>query len=395
MLARSETAVSTEWRPLADLAALAGEWSALADRAAEPNVFYDPAFALPAVRALAPDVGAVLVRGGEQRRLIGLFPCRVETRRYGLRLPLLTGWTHPYGPLGTPLVDRDALATAVAAFVDHVAGDASLPKLLLMPCQVEDGPVATAFAAALARRGARSATFGRHPRAWLAPGIERAGYLDAALGGKKRKELRRQRRRLDDSGSVAFTLAREPADVADALPDFLTLEARGWKGRAGTAAAQDAAIQEFMESAVAGLASQGQAGVARLMRGDHAIAAGVVLTSGRGAWFWKTAYDESLARASPGVQLTLDLTDALLSDATVDWCDSCASAGHAMIDSIWRERRMMADQLIALEPGLEFAFACRMEIIRPGLIAAGRQARNTIRSLLPQDARQHVARNAK
>lgn len=384
MLAPREIAVSTEWRPLTDLAGLAAEWRTLAGRAAEPNVFYDPAFALPAALALAPEAGAVLVRGGEPRRLIGLFPCRIETRRYGIRLPLLASWTHPYGPLGTPLVDRDAMATAIAAFLDHVADDATLPKLLLMPYQSEDGPVATAFAAALAQRGGRTAAFGRHRRALLAPGAARAGYLDAALGGKKRKELRRQRRRLDEAGSVALTLAREPADVAGALTDFFALETHGWKGRAGTAAAQDAAVRAFMETAVTGLAAQGQARIARLMRGDRAIAAGVLLTSGRGAWFWKVAYDEDVARASPGVQLTLDVTGALLSDGASDWCNSCATAGHAMINSIWRERRTLADHLIGLEPGVDFALACRMENLRRSAAAMGRKARDAYRWLVPR-----------
>jgi CelD/BcsL family acetyltransferase involved in cellulose biosynthesis len=378
MLAPRDIAVSTEWRPLADLAGLAAEWRALSRRAAEPNVFYAPEFALPAARALAPDAGAVLVRGGEPRRLIGLFPCRTETRRYGVRLPLLVGWTHPYGPLGTPLIDRDAVATAVAEFLGHVANDVQLPKLLLLPYQVEDGPIAASFAAAIARRGGRSAAFGRHQRALLAPGAARSGYLDAALGGKKRKELRRQRRRLDEAGSVAFTLGREPAEIAAALADFLALEARGWKGRAGTAAVQDDAIRRFIERAVADLAAQGQARVARLVSGDRAIAAGVLLTSGRGAWFWKIAHDESAARASPGVQLTLDLSDGLLRDGTIDWCDSCATAGHAMIDSIWRERRTLADQLIVLGRGGDFALACAMERLRRHTAATARKIRDLV-----------------
>jgi len=387
MLAPRDNAVTTQWRPLADLAGLAAEWRALAARAVEPNVFYTPAFALPAARALAPDAGAVLVRGGEPRRLIGLFPCRIEARRYGVRLPLLTGWTHPYAPLGTPLVDRDAVAAAVAGFLDHVADDARLPKLLLTPYQVEDGPVAAALAAAIARRGGRIAAFGRHRRALLAPGGERAGYLDAALGGKKRKELRRQRRRLDEAGGVAFTLAREPGAVADALGQFFALEAQGWKGRAGTAAAQDGAIRRFVEAAVVDLAAQGQAGIARLACGDRVVAAGVLLTSGRGAWFWKVAHDESVARASPGVQLTLDLTEQVLGDAAIDWCDSCAAAGHAMIDSIWRERRTLADQLIALGPRHGFALACRLESLRRAVIGMGRKARDTWLSLVPRARR--------
>src|SRR6266705_6387975 len=105
MLAPRELALTTEWRPLAELATIAAEWRALARRAAEPNVFYEPDFALAAAAALAPDAGAVLVRGLEPGRLIGLFPCRIEPARYTIRLPLLVGWAHAYGPLGTPLVD--------------------------------------------------------------------------------------------------------------------------------------------------------------------------------------------------------------------------------------------------------------------------------------------------
>jgi CelD/BcsL family acetyltransferase involved in cellulose biosynthesis len=375
MLAPRDFALTTEWRPLAGLAGVAAEWRALARRAAEPNVFYEPAFALTAAAVLGQDAGAVLVRTVEPRRLIGLFPCRIETRRYGVRPPLLAGWTHPYGPLGTPLVDPTALAPAVTAFLDHVADDRMLPKLLMMPYLVEDGPVAIALADAVAQRGARIARFGRHQRALLAPGPDRAGYLDAALGRKKRKELGRQRRRLDETGEIRFDLARAPADVADAMADFFALEARGWKGAAGTAAAQHDAIRQFMQTAVAELASQGQARVARLLHGGRAIAAGVLLTSGRGAWFWKIAHDEGAARSSPGVQLTLDLTGAILREDEITWCDSCATADHAMIDSIWRGRRPMADLLCALEPGLDFAVACRFEALRRGAIATARKIR--------------------
>jgi len=377
MLAPRDTALTTQWRPLAALGDIAAEWRALAQRAAEPNAFYEPAFALAAAPVLGADAGAVLVWSAAPRRLIGLFPCRIEQRRYGLRLPLLAGWTHPYGPLGTPLVDRDAADAAVAAFLDHIAEDARLPKLLLMSYLVDDGPVWAAFARAIAQRGARAARFGAHRRALLAP-RERAGYLDASLGHKKRKELRRQRRRLDETGGVAFTLAAEPDEVGRAMEDFIALEAQGWKGAAGTAAGQTAAVRTFMSEAVANLARDGQARVARLMHGGCAIAAGVLLRSGDGAWFWKIAYDEGAARASPGVQLTLDLTDAILSDPAIAWCDSCATPGHAMIDSVWRERRPVVDLMIALAPGFDFTLACRMESVRRGVIEAARDARAVI-----------------
>ena len=51
------------------------------------------------------------------------------------------------------------------------------------------------------------------------------------------------------------------------------------------------------------------------MLGERAIAASVTLSSGAASWFWKIAYDESLARYSPGVQLTVTVTQSMLADA--------------------------------------------------------------------------------
>src|SRR3982751_3819585 len=116
-----------EWRPLAALGEVRGEWRELAARALEPNVFYDPAFALAAAPVFGADAGAVLVWSSKTpQRLIGLFPLRLE-RRYGV-MATLTGWTHPYAPFGVPLVDRDEVDAAIDALLDYVAADAQVPK---------------------------------------------------------------------------------------------------------------------------------------------------------------------------------------------------------------------------------------------------------------------------
>src|SRR5205085_3117217 len=74
---------------------------------------------------------------------------------------------------------------------------------------------------------------------------------------KKLKELRRQRRRLLDKGQLKTVPAREPDEIPRALSDHLALEGQGWKGRAGSAAGQHAAVRAFMEAALAALAAQG------------------------------------------------------------------------------------------------------------------------------------------
>jgi CelD/BcsL family acetyltransferase involved in cellulose biosynthesis len=376
-----ETEFRVEWRPLAELAPIVAEWQSLADRALEPNVFLEPAFALAAAPVFGRDVGAGLVWSRTSpSRLMGFFPARIERRRYGIALPILVGWTHPFAPLGTPLIDRDAGAAAISAWLDHLASRADLPHLLLMPYLPMTGSVAQAFAAALAQRGASSISLAAHQRALLAPAGARADYLDHAVGGKKRKELRRQRKRLAEAGGLVSDTGREPAAMAPALGDFLALEAAGWKGRAGTAARTDDDIRAFMEQAVTGLARDGKARIARLVAAGRPIAVLVTLQSGTTAWCWKIAYDETFARYSPGVQLLLETTQELLDDPNVARADSCATAGHPMIDHVWRERLGLADRLMELGPRQPaFWLACTLERLRRTAIAGLKGLRDLAR----------------
>jgi hypothetical protein len=180
--------------------------------------------------------GAVLIWSPSvPRRLIGFFPARIESFRYGLPL---SGWTHAYAPLGTPLVDRTAAEEVISAWLDLIAGHTRLPKLVLLPYLPADGPLADVLRRALARRAGGMAWFGKHARACLAPPGERASYLRHAMHGKKRKELRRQRKRLAEMGRLVCAPDTTPSNISVGLGDFLELEAAGWKGRAGTAAAQ-------------------------------------------------------------------------------------------------------------------------------------------------------------
>src|SRR5439155_11480658 len=91
--------------------------------------------------------------------------------------------------------------------------------------------------------------------------------LQAALGNKKLKELRRQRHRLAEHGAVRFEVARSPGDVAAALETFLTLEASGWKGQRGTALIQHDGDAAFIRRAAKALAETGQCEIDPLRAG--------------------------------------------------------------------------------------------------------------------------------
>jgi CelD/BcsL family acetyltransferase involved in cellulose biosynthesis len=379
MHAPLSAASRVEWRALAGLGSVAAPWQDLAERTLEPNVFYEPAFARPAASVFGGDVGAALVWSAAGR-LAGLFPARIARWRSHARSAVV-GWTHPFAPLGVPLVDRDQPEAVIAAWLDHLASDARLPPRVLLPLTPEGGPFAAALDVVLARTGRRGAGFGRHRRAQLAPGAQRDRYIERAVPARRRKELRRLRRRLTDVAPVSFVAADTPAEVGRALQDFLVLEASGWKGVAGTAAVNDPAVRTFVETAVGALAARGQVRVDRLLMNRCSIAAAVTLRSGTAAWCWKIAYSEGVAYASPGVQLMLDLTPSLLADEKLERIDSCATAGHPMIDHLWRERLTMVDRLIELRRSpWPFALACGAETMRRSAFDAAK----ALRSRLPR-----------
>jgi CelD/BcsL family acetyltransferase involved in cellulose biosynthesis len=371
----------TELRPLAQLAAIAEDWRALSGRALEQNVFYEPGFALAAAPLLGADVHVGLIWSRAPRQLVGLFPVRIDRRRYGVPFAVTVGWTHPYAPLGTPLVDGEMAEPVIAAWLDHAAEDAALPDLLLMPLLAQNGPFAEILADLIARRGGETASFDRHERALLLPGENRADYFQRSLSGNRLRKMRRRRRQLEALGTLAVEQANDGETCARALDDFFTLEAAGWKGRAGTAAMQNQDVRDFIRRAVTTLGDEQKVLIHRLRAGGKTIAATVALKSGDTAWGWKVSYDEAYADYSPGVLAVADLTETLLGDPSIMQADSCATGSDTMAPQLWNERRSMADWLFTANAGAEFSFglARRLEALRRAAIAAAKSARDHLR----------------
>ena len=106
----------------------------------------------------------------------------------------------------------------------------------------------------------------------------------------------------------------------------------------------------------------------------------MTLRSAATAWCWKIAYDENYARFSPGVQILLDVTQALLDDASLARADSCATADHPMIDRVWRERLPLADRLLCVSGrSIGFTVAHRLEALHRMAIHGAKALRDIIK----------------
>ena len=332
--------------PLADIQDL--HWRALSERAAEPNGYYLPDWEM-AVNASARDRGgaAALSAWADAAGLIGLMPVVSLWRACKIPLPALVS-ADPYGSLSTPPIDREHAAEAAAGLLQQ-ARRAGAHALILRDMSL-DGAAMESFATILRRDGMQPRVLQSHLRACLDATRDADDLLQEALGGKKLKELRRQRNRLAEHGAISFDIACTAEDVTAALDTFLDLEASGWKGQRGTALRQHAGDAAFIRRATLALAETGQCRIATLRAGDTPVASAIVLRHQDRAFYFKLGVDERFAKFSPGVQLTLDLTRHFCADPSIRLVDSTANADHPMINPIWRGRLAIGDVLIPLRP---------------------------------------------
>lgn len=337
--------------PLTDIPV--GEWRALAERAVEPNGYYlsDWELAVNASARGRTGVSALSAWSDGSSapdgapRLIGLLPVISMWRACKIPLPALVS-ASPYGTLCTPLLDRNIAGEAARQLMAQ-ARRAGAHALILRDVS-PDGAAMRAFTEVLRQDGIRPRLLQSHFRACLDARRDADELLHDALGGKKLKELRRQRNRLAEHGAVRFDVARTPETIAAGLETFLALEASGWKARRGTALRQDAGDAGFIRRATKALAETGQCEVVTLHAGETPVAAAIVLRHQDRAFYFKLGIDERFSKFSPGVQLTLDLTRHLCADAVLATADSTASADHPMINPIWRGRLTIGDVLIPL-----------------------------------------------
>jgi CelD/BcsL family acetyltransferase involved in cellulose biosynthesis len=322
-------------------------WRSLGERAIEPNAYYLPDWEL-AVNASAPGrtgASALVATDDTSTRMIGLMPVVSLWQACKIPLPALVS-AHPYGTLCTPHLDREAADDAAGRLLEQ-AQQAGARALILREVSL-DGVAMRAVGDRLQREGLHPRVLQSHLRACLDATRDGEDLLREALGAKKLKELRRQRQRLGEHGTVRFEVARSPDEVASALETFLALEASGWKGQRGTALIQVAGDAAFIRRATSALAASGQCEIVTLHAGDTPIASGVVLRHQDRAFFFKLGVDERFAKYSPGVQLTLDLTRHLCADPAIASADSTAGPDHPMINPIWRGRFAIGDVLIPL-----------------------------------------------
>lgn len=280
-----------------------------------------------------------------KRELLGVFPYRESRFNFALPVRIWSIWTHIHSYIATPLIRKGHEKQAVAMFFSFA--DKAGAGLVRLPLFEGEGGFDTALTQVMAEEGRVSKETDRHERAFLKSDAETGEtYLAAHMRKKKRKEFNRLWNRLSEQGDLQFTAHEGGTDIDCMIDRFLRLEAKGWKGKRGTALRVRPAEKRYFETICKAAYREGKLHVTELTLDGEAIAMLASFRAGEGLYTFKIGFDEAWSKYSPGALLMMKVIDPFLRDSRTAWVDSCAIPNHPMIDHIWAERRLMRSLIV-------------------------------------------------
>lgn len=336
----------SSWRSLDD-GRFADAWNDLTANAVEANAFNESWFLRPALRQFDPAGRVQFFTLWDGHLLCGLMPVLTHSRYGRWPVPHVQNWLHHNAFLGTPLVRSGYERRFWQVYLDHLDHNPGQAIFAHLHCLTVDGELVTALHQVCFAQRRRCAMVHRTERAFLEKGLSPDAYFEAAVRGKKRKELRRQKNRLSEEGALTFARNADATGLAEWTQEFLALEQKGWKGGNGSALACADETRTLFSDVLAGAATAGRLERLELRLDGKPLAMLVNFLCAPGSFSFKTAFDEDYARFSPGVLLQIENL-ALLEHLQIGWCDSCATEGHPMIDSLWTGRRAVGRYSVAI-----------------------------------------------
>jgi CelD/BcsL family acetyltransferase involved in cellulose biosynthesis len=295
-----------------------------------PNSFTHPLW----TRAITAQLG-----GAETISIppTGLDTLTATLRKRRFPIAHFDSWITPLSNSGLPIAATPPAKARVHALLSAVE----------KPILFRNLPVDHPTTQALVNSAAHAHVFKRWERAVLRLGGTYEDWLQNNFDQKRRKELKRLRNRLAEQGKLESIALAESGDLASFQAAFLMLEAQSWKGRRGTAIANDPRTEQALAQGLASMHKAGHLKFWQINLDGKPIASLFALVDDGEVTLGKIAYAEAFAKFSPGVLVILDATADLLASGAYDLADSNAMPGHPMIDRIWRDRRECIDVLLA------------------------------------------------
>ena len=275
-----------------DLISLRSEWPTLEADFQGPSNHLE--WWIAQAQVPEPDTSLCVVVLRDGGRLVGIAPL---LRAHGLVGRLRT--INCDDAAGFLYTDEHALAR----LVDVVLG---LRRAVALPSLVAGSPTDRVL-----HRRARQARCLRWSDSYaMGPSIvldERFEAQFAPLSSKRRKSMRRALRKAQASGEVSFHVDEVGDDLSGPFQELLRLEGSGWKGREGTAIAQDIPQRDRIERFISSPRIRDDVRFAWMRIDGRPIAVELAVLTDRRMWVIKGGYDEAFSHCSPGLLLELHM----------------------------------------------------------------------------------------
>jgi CelD/BcsL family acetyltransferase involved in cellulose biosynthesis len=326
-----------------DLAEHIPAWQNLYKNAVSPNPFYSAEVLLPTISFEKDPLfqGVLLVY--KEDELLGLFPLGVERLYRRFFLKGTTFWRPDHCYCTEPLLrkgfEKDACKELFAKIIDTK----SLPAIFSCSLIPKDGFFIKAISELNNERSRKLIT---------APALFRAKYsslqrVDESLPRKRKKELRRLNRRLEEQGTVGFLRVLKTQNLAF-IEKFLVMENSGWKSDRKSSLLSTPESALFARDTFEQLDKSDLLEIYSLTLNEVPIA---ILTAFKGRdvlYLFKIAHSIELEQYSPGVLLIEKASNWWFNNKSYVEIDSCARQGHWMIESLWSERKEFTGFLLPL-----------------------------------------------
>lgn len=334
-----------------DLEARESAWNFLAQNALETSPALESNYLIPALKHLASKAVQVIVVENRNspvgQEFVAIVP--IETKRM-FRLPFKAAevWRHDQCFNATPLLARDCAAEAWSLICDFLVSDGY--SLLSLDTVSAAPEVDTVFQKLEEQPGVTRFQRGHFTRAGFAPAATADVYILQHVSKGARKKLRANLGKLGRIGDITWERSDAESDFEQLAQDFLRIEASGWKGEAGTALACSESTESFYRDLIQRSAAQGKARFLALKMEGEPIAMISDIQSQATVYCYKTAYDDSFARYSPGLQTEFKNIEYLHQEG-VQRADSCTASGNSTICRIWGQSLDFQNVVFSLKPG--------------------------------------------
>jgi Acetyltransferase (GNAT) domain len=258
-----------------------------------------------------------------------------------------------YETASTPMVRAGAELAVLKSFVQKLQQDPNLPSTIFAQSMLAEGPVWEAFQSLSSQNIIRIDIIEAWERSIMRrdAAVSATSYLTTQISAEQRKALRRKMAKLQIAGDLELVITDQASHVPQTFARFCQLEASGWKGQAGTALLHHPDNAAYFSALMTSMTAADRGFIAEVQCDAKTISAGLFVCCDDEIAFLRTAYDESLAKLSPGVILDSMLTTKLYERDNFALLDASTDGAVLPSSMFWPQRRKMAHVVIDCQNG--------------------------------------------